>query len=1485
MKKQKGSLLQRMMAVLLSVVLVVGMVSNAAPINVLAQESVSENTPEPVEGETKPAQGEDSGEQKDPETAEGEEETNPEGQEQEEGTEQETPQPGNGAGEETPEPGMEEEKEQGTVSENDVPTETVSENDAEPELVEKPRRAMRAAQADKGWEIDANGMLIITSDDGMTDWIKNGKNANQTNLKKAEVQSGVTSIGNNAFSYCRKLASITIADSVTSIGNAFTSCMGLTEVILERKTPPSLSGNAFTGCKFHTSNQKGIHVPFGTAKVYQEAAGWSTYKKNITDGSIGFGNGWTLGQNGELTITSNEGMADWIENGRDAYKSNVISVDIQSNVTSIGDAAFTECQNLKNIMISESVESIGNSTFEGCSGLTEITIPKNVASIGNDAFIRCSSLAKVTMGGETPPNLGTDAFSGCLCVADNKQGIHVPEGKAQAYKTAWTDWADYITDGTESTDKGWTFENGKLTITSDAGMQDWKANGLSAYKSDVTSAEIQNGVTSILANAFDECSSLEKITIPASVTSIGNYAFYWCTGLEEIAIPEKVTSIGNYAFYNCPKLKGITIPASVTSIGGHAFQSCKGLESITISANVMSIGESAFSECLRLATVTMLGEPPRLGSNVFGAKGEATRVCGFITKNEKGIHVPAGKLQAYQAAWTEWVDYIVEDSASAEEHKHNDVTFTAWTGTTSLPNAAGNYYLTKDVTLPYKWEVPSGVTNLCLNGKTVSNSNNDLMDLRAIVIWINGSCTLNLYDCQNTGNITGGKNGGVYNAGTFHMHGGKISGNTAVGANGSGVAVGNGGIFHMYGGEISGNPADDPGGGVAVRFGGTFHMYGGKIDGNPGGGVYVRGTFEMDGGEISGNRANIVNLLGGGVYVDVAGTFAVGGSAVISGNTADGAASNVYLSNGRTITAASENPLSGSAKIGVTTYSAPTEGNPVNITGHNKGDYSSYFTSDNPAYEIVNANDVVQLAVKSQTHTHNLTLTPAKPATCTEDGNTAYYVCGGNNGCGKWFSDAEGTQEIKNHASVVILKTGHSYDESAWGYTGADGHAHKCRNCNEHDAVQAHTPGEAATETTPQICTVCGYIITPVIGHTCDPQPVEKKEPNCTTAGKEAYYHCEGCGKNYEDAEGSRLIADISAWGNIAALGHDWGEWTVTKSATATTPGEKERTCKRCDEKETETIPKTGGGSKPGGGDQDDNDHGDDGGNQDGGDNGGAGDSAGTGSGGGSDGSSGTPLSELADMVLTKEEKQKAADGTDIRIVLDVKDASAIVSAADKALVEAALNGSLAKGYTLGQYLDISLYKVIGNSRTSIKETAGKITVRIDVPERLRNTDRTKTRTFAVIRVHGGKAELLSDLDNNEDTITIATDRFSTYAVIYKDTADKNSVVRISVEDGSKKSDGAKDNEPKTGDNTPLELCATLSMIAGFAYLLLYFADRERGMTEETKKELVSRLVAWAKQGGRIRRYLALTAIFVLLVYYHSIGKKTCTEWKAIYGE
>ena len=835
------------------------------------------------------------------------------------------------------------------------------------------------------------------------------------------------------------------------------------------------------------------------------------------------------------------------------------------------------------------------------------------------------------------------------------------------------------------------------------------------------------------------------------------------TDIVSVVIEDGVTSIGTCAFQTCSALTSVTIRDGVTSIGGNAFENCSALTSVTIPESVTEIGDQAFCNCSELATVMVLAEtPPTVGRGVFG-EGLFGVKCKFVNDNMQGIHVPKGSVEDYKNAWTALTQYITDAAAPAEEHKHNGVTFTAWTATDSLPTDVGNYYLTENVTLTETWTVPNGTTSLCLNGKTISASGNYR------VITINISATLNLYDCGNTGNITGGKDGGVWNDGAFCMYGGKISGNATQTYN-HGGGVMNNRNFYMYGGEISGNTASMGFGGGVETYG-EFRMYGGKISGNTAGGS------------------------GGGVHTNGNGKFIVGGGAVISGNTYNGKENNVYLKDGQWIEVDS-NLLSGSANIGVTTATAPTEGNPVSVTGHNKGDCSQYFHSDNPVYEIVNANDVVQLVVKP--HTHSLTLTPAKPAACAEDGNEAYYVCGGNDGCGKWFSDAAGTQEITDKDSVVIPKTGHDYDEIAWGYKGADGHAHKCLNCDAHDTVQPHTPGAAATESTPQTCTVCGYIIAP-------------------------------------------------------ATGTDPGSGTVTPEVK---PGAN--------------VPATG---------------------------------------------ISTSIEELKDMLLTEEEKRQVQNGTDIRIVLEVQDAGNTVSGSDQAAIQQALNS-----FTVGQYLNIDLYKLIGSDRTNITETEKEIRIVITVPDSLKNADSSKARTFAVIRVHDGRTEILTDLDNSADTITIGTDRFSTYAIVYKDTANgggenSGNDDNHGSDDGNNgggndngnngndsnqnnsgindtKQDSSKDSEPKTGDSAPLEIYATLAMIAGFAYLLLYFADRKRGMSEETKRELVSRLVGWAKRGGRIRKCLALAAIFVLLVYYHgtrklyrSISKKTCSEWEKIYGE
>lgn len=228
-----------------------------------------------------------------------------------------------------------------------------------------------------------------------------------------------------------------------------------------------------------------------------------------------------------------------------------------------------------------------------------------------------------------------------------------------------------------------------------------------------------------------------------------------------------------------------------------------------------------------------------------------------------------------------------QDSGHTEADHANMI---PWEETDSLPNTAGSYYLTKDVTLTAEWEPKSGIV-LCLNGKSITlNAEGDVINMSA-----NGTI-FTLYDCHKSGTITHGKdsndttyNGcGVVVGGTFNMYGGKITGNVRTGyENGGGVFVSYG-IFNMYDGEITNNSCGSSGGGVYVERG-TFSMSGGEISGNTsgeyGGGIelYKKSDFTMTGGSISQNKAEN-GYYGGGIDVSYGSTFTMNGG-TITGNT------------------------------------------------------------------------------------------------------------------------------------------------------------------------------------------------------------------------------------------------------------------------------------------------------------------------------------------------------------------------------------------------------------------------------------------------------------------------------------------------------------------------------------------------------------------------------------------------------------------------
>ena len=188
----------------------------------------------------------------------------------------------------------------------------------------------------------------------------------------------------------------------------------------------------------------------------------------------------------------------------------------------------------------------------------------------------------------------------------------------------------------------------------------------------------------------------------------------------------------------------------------------------------------------------------------------------------------------------------------------------------------------------------------------------------------------------------------------------------------------------------------------------------------------------------------------------------------------------------------------------------------------------------------------------------------------------------------------------------------------------------------------------------------------------------------------------------------------------------------------------------------------------------------------------------------------------LADAVLTEDDKEEVANGADAQIYLEVEDITDSVPEADKALVEEAKGAA-----QVGMYLDVTLWKQIGSVKpVAVENTNGTVTITFTVPASLRNTDPAIDRTYQIIRVHDGKAEILAcSYDKNSGIITFTTDKFSTYALVYTDK-------KVEVPDpapgtgedkpgnGSQNKDDGKDNAPQTGDTTNVYPMAAACVLA-----------------------------------------------------------------------
>ncbi len=423
---------------------------------------------------------------------------------------------------------------------------------------------------------------------------------NCNNLTSVTIPNTVTSIGNSAFEGCTNLASITIPNSVKSIGSfAFSRCKKLKSVNINSVT--SIGGRAFYNCSNLTSvfiSNSLTDVPNNAFencnnlhKIFCESASASFHYANIpiicnsklngdfvysiisnterTVSIVGYlGNGSSLAIPTKVSFGLSEYSVVSIGDYAFSYCSNLISVEMPSTITSIGNYAFNYCNNMSSIEIPNTVKSIGNYAFYKCLKLASIEIPIVVTKIGNYAFYNCSNITSLDI-----PSSVTSIGDFVLDLCDNLSYISIHNSRPPKITQSTFTNIDvtvpvYIPCGSLSNYTSTDYWNGLNFI------EDF------TYQFEVTSADESKG-------------SVEIVTAPtcggaAVIKAVSNtdYAFFgWSDGNIENPRTAFVSSDTTFTAIFVSDNLSVEIAASNSEQGSvNTSGSCHFNENITISA-------------------------------------------------------------------------------------------------------------------------------------------------------------------------------------------------------------------------------------------------------------------------------------------------------------------------------------------------------------------------------------------------------------------------------------------------------------------------------------------------------------------------------------------------------------------------------------------------------------------------------------------------------------------------------------------------------------------------------------------------------------------------------------------------------------------------------------------------------------------------------------------------------------------------------------
>ena len=395
-----------------------------------------------------------------------------------------------------------------------------------------------------------------------------GENAfsNCKALTAVTIPDTVTVISDNAFSKCSALTDISIPDSVTTIGNqAFSFCISLSEITIPASVAV-IGDSAFEYCTMLRSitflgncpqigedalehNLLIAYFPGDNDTWTEEAkdtygatVSWKVIGDNsintVAEGQCGDQATWTYDELGVLTISGNGAMWDVDDDAPwSDYNSQILSVVVGDGITYIGTKGLASLWYLEELTLPDTLEAFGEYAFArlGYNGYgVTVVLPEGITEIPKYAFSR-ATIKSITFP-STLTSVEAGAFEWCYGIEE----VHIPSMEC---------WMNIQFDSFYATPFSMV-RNALLYVDGEP----------------VTDIVIPYGTTEIKEGQFASYSAMTSVRIPDTVTRVGDEAF----GM-------------NINGYNgTSQLKEIVFPASVTYIGEIALQLQGSLEKIVI---------------------------------------------------------------------------------------------------------------------------------------------------------------------------------------------------------------------------------------------------------------------------------------------------------------------------------------------------------------------------------------------------------------------------------------------------------------------------------------------------------------------------------------------------------------------------------------------------------------------------------------------------------------------------------------------------------------------------------------------------------------------------------------------------------------------------------------------------------------------------------------------------------------------------------------